>query len=330
MSGLVTAGFHHAGLVVRDAVRSVAFYHTLLGLELIDLVEPADGSVARRLVFADAAGTPGWMLVAREQPDAPKGGWGLGGVHHIALGTATAESQLMWKRRLMDAGVAVSGPYERGYFKSIYLSDPDGQIIEIATRGPGYAIDEPPDALGRTLMQPPARQLRGTRDDSGLHLMTHPEPVPEIVPSMILEGIHHVSGITRDLRQAGDFYERALGLRLVKQTVNQDDPTTLHWFWANYDGREVAKHSAMTLFGWPRGGRTARPGRGQTDYLAFRAADAAELDAWRDHFASLGIPTADVPGDAPFASIALAAPDGQSIRLTIDGLRFASTDDERL
>ena len=54
---------------------------------------------------------------------------------------------------------------------------------------------------------------------------------------MALHGIHHVTGHTDDLGAAGDFYEQALGLRLVKRSVNQDDPDTLHYFWANYDGR---------------------------------------------------------------------------------------------
>jgi glyoxalase family protein len=146
--------------------------------------------------------------------------------------------------------------------------------------------------------------------------------VPDITPAMALEGIHHISGITRDLDQAGEFYERTLGLRLVKKTVNQDDPTTLHYFWATYDGHEVAKHSAMTLFGWPRGGRTARAGRGQTEYVAFRAADADQLLSWRDHLLSSGIATSDVIDDGHFQSLAFAAPDGQALRLTTDGPGF--------
>ena len=44
---------------------------------------------------------------------------------------------------------------DRVYFKSIYLRDPDGHIVEIATEGPGFAVDEPPEALGQALMLPP-------------------------------------------------------------------------------------------------------------------------------------------------------------------------------
>src|SRR5687768_17358904 len=61
-----------------------------------------------------------------------------------------------WKRWLTDNGVRVNGPLDRHYFESIYFNDPDGTILEIATRGPGWAIDEPPDALGQEHRDPPA------------------------------------------------------------------------------------------------------------------------------------------------------------------------------
>src|SRR3712207_8640639 len=57
--------------------------------------------------------------------------------------------------------------------------------------------------------------------------------------------------ITDRLEAMGAFLEEGLGMRLVKRSVNQDDPGTRHWFWANYDGAAVAPHSSYTLFGWP-------------------------------------------------------------------------------
>ena len=47
-------------------------------------------------------------------------------------------------------------------------------------------------------------------------------------------------------------YEEALGLSVIKKSVNQDDPETPHWFWANYDGTRVLPYSSWTLFGWTR------------------------------------------------------------------------------
>src|SRR5690606_25542483 len=103
--------------------------------------------------------------------------------HHLALGTRDEETLLKWKRRLTDHGVKVTGPYDRGYFTSIYFSDPDGQILEIATRGPGYGIDASRDALGEMEM-PPESIVVGHRDEAEIAARTHPEPVPEITPDM--------------------------------------------------------------------------------------------------------------------------------------------------
>src|SRR5690606_3385417 len=155
-----------------------------------------------------------------------------GGIHHLALGVATPEAQLKWKRRLVDAGVSVTGPLDRGYFKSLYFQDPDGQILEIATAGPGYAVDEPAEALGREEVVPPPERLPDGRDEVAIARTTHPDPVPEVTPDMRLQGIHHITGLTDDLERADAFYQEALGLRLVKKTFNQDDARTRHWFWA--------------------------------------------------------------------------------------------------
>jgi glyoxalase family protein len=243
-------------------------------------------------------------------------------VHHLALGTRDEETQLKWKRRIADHGVPVSGPYDRGYFTSIYFTDPDGQILEIATRGPGYAIDEPADALGRTMQQPSSSILVGERDEAAIAARTHPEPVPVITPDMVLEGMHHISAITDDLDRAGEFYEEALGLSLIKKTINRDAPDIPHYFWARYDGSELAPHSALTLFGFPPRGHVAREGVGQTHHIAFRAGSADEQRAWRDHLQSLDIDVTPVLDRTYFTSIYFRAPDGLLLELATDGPGF--------
>lgn len=325
---LVTRGLHHVTMVSTDAPRTLAFYRGLLGLDLVKKTVNFDDPDAYHLYFGDDGGRPGTILTFFEWPRSRRGRWGVGGIHHLALGVATPEAQLKWKRRLVNAGVAVSGPLDRGYFRSLYFSDPDGQILEIATRGPGYAIDEPADALGRTLVQPPPERLPGGRDQEAITEATHPEPVPAVTPDMRLEGIHHISGITDDLGRAHDFYEAALGLRLVKKTLNQDDGVTQHWFWASYDGREVAPHSALTLFGWPGSDYLSRPGAGQTHHLAFRAADEEEQGAWREHLLSMGIEVTPVLDRSYFRSIYFRAPDGLLLEIATDGPGFAVDEPE--
>ncbi|NJD19961.1 MAG: glyoxalase, partial [Gemmatimonadetes bacterium] len=273
LPALSTRGFHHATMVSTDARRTLAFYRELLGIELVKKTVNFDDPSAYHLYFGNEGGRPGTILTFFEWPRTQRGQWGVGGVHHLALGVATPEAQLKWKRRLTHAGVRVSGPLDRGYFKSIYFADPDGQILEIATRGPGYAVDEPADALGRDLVVPPAERLPGGRDEAAIAAATWPEPVPVVTEDMRLEGIHHITGITDDLSRADAFYQEALGLSVVKKTYNQDDAKTLHWFWADYDGKTVGAHSALTLFAWPGTNRRARPGAGQTHHIAVRAKD---------------------------------------------------------
>ena len=159
MDSLITKGFHHITMVSTDARRTMRFYGGLLGLPLVKRTVNFDDPSSYHLYFGEGEGAPGTILTFFEWPRAARGGWGVGGVHHLALAVGTPEAQLMWKRRLSDAGVPVSGPYDRGYFRSIYFQDPDGQILEIATAGPGYDIDEPMEALGQRLIVPPSDRL---------------------------------------------------------------------------------------------------------------------------------------------------------------------------
>jgi glyoxalase family protein len=328
MKPLETLGFHHITMVSTSAPRTLAFYGGLLGFDLVKKTVNFDDPGAYHLYFGQDGGRPGTILTFFEWAHARRGHWGVGGVHHLALGVASPEAQLKWKRRLTDAGVPVSGPIDRGYFRSLYFADPDGQVLEIATVGPGYAIDEPADALGQRLVVPPAERLPGGRDEAAIEQLTHPERVPEITPDMILDGIHHITGITDDIERAGDFYERALGLRVVKKTFNQDDERTKHYFWAHYDGKTIGRHSALTLFGWEGSRYVSRPGAGQTHHIAFRAVSAEEQAAWREHLLALGIEVTTVRDRTYFESIYFHAPDGLLLEIATDGPGFAIDEPE--
>lgn len=320
---LSTAGIHHITMVSADAQRTVRFYRDVLGLGLVKKTVNFDDPGAYHLYFGDQTGAPGTILTFFEWGDAPHGRPGIGGVHHVALGVATDEALLKWKRRLTDAGVHTSGPYDRGYFTSLYFRDPDGQIVEIATAGPGYDIDEPVEALGQKLLLPPERIVVGHRDEAAIAALTHAEPVPVITPDMALHGIHHISGITDDLVRAGEFYEQALGLSMVKKTVNRDDPNQLHYFWGAYDGTRVAPHSSWTLFGWPGSWNRARGGVGQTHHVAFRAKDDDEQAAWVDHLRAMGVEPSPIMERTYFRSIYFRAPDGLLLEIATDGPGFA-------
>jgi len=78
-----------------------------------------------------------------------------GTVHHIAFRAADDDEQLKVCEQLVARGLNVTPVIDRQYFHSIYFREPNGILIEIATDGPGFLIDEPPDALGETLKLPP-------------------------------------------------------------------------------------------------------------------------------------------------------------------------------
>jgi len=326
MAPKMTRGFHHITMVSSNAPRTLAFYRDLLGLPLVKETVNFDDPSSAHLYLGNEGGQPGTLLTFFEWPKMRRGGWGVGGIHHLALGVETPEAQLRWKRRLMDARVSVSGPIDRGYFQSLYFQDPDGQVLEIATKGPGYGIDEPMDALGQRMILPPTGRLPGGRDETAIQTANHPDPVPVVTPDMALQGIHHITGMTNDLAEAHDFYEAALGLRLVKKTLNQDDGKTEHWFWAHYDGKEVGVSSALTLFGWPGSNHRARPGAGQTHHIAFRATSDEEQLEWRDHLLGMGLQVSTVMDRKYFKSIYFEAPDGLLLEIATDGPGFMSAE----
>lgn len=101
---------------------------------------------------------------------------------------------------------------------------------------------------------------------------------------MRFEGIHHVTCITGDAPRNVDFYARVLGLRLVKKSVNQDDPTVYHLFYADERGSSGAD---ITFFEYP-GARPGRAGVGMVHRVVFRVADEAALDFWAERLDAAG------------------------------------------
>jgi glyoxalase family protein len=94
---------------------------------------------------------------------------------------------------------------------------------------------------------------------------------------MKLEGVHHVTAITADAPRNVDFYAGLLGLRLVKKTVNQDDPTVYHLFYADERGDPG---SDITFFEYP-GARQGRAGAGMVHTVRWRASSGEALDFWQ-------------------------------------------------
>ena len=121
---------------------------------------------------------------------------------------------------------------------------------------------------------------------------------------MKLEGIHHVTCITADAPGNVDFYARVLGLRLVKKTVNQDDPTVYHLFYADERG---SAGSDITFFEYPDSPR-GRAGAGMVHRIAFRVGSEESLDFWQER----------VGGERNDGSLVFDDPEGLTLELVVD------------
>ena len=101
---------------------------------------------------------------------------------------------------------------------------------------------------------------------------------------MKLEGIHHITCITADAPRNVDFYARLMGLRMVKKTVNQDDPTVYHLFYGDELG---SPGMDLTFFEFP-GVPVGRAGDGMVHRIVWRVASAASLDFWAERLGGEG------------------------------------------
>jgi len=125
---------------------------------------------------------------------------------------------------------------------------------------------------------------------------------------MQLEGIHHITCITGDAPRNVDFYVRVLGLRLVKKTVNQDDPTVYHLFYADELGSAGADLTFFEYPGVPRG----RAGGGMVHRIVWRVASEAALDFWAERLGAHGIAT-----ERDGSRLRFADPEGLGLELAV-------------
>jgi glyoxalase family protein len=121
-----------------------------------------------------------------------------------------------------------------------------------------------------------------------------------------IDGIHHITLITGDAPANVDFYVRVLGLRLVKKTVNQDDPSVYHLYYSDEHGSPGAD---ITFFEYP-GAQRGTAGAGMISSIVHRVASEDALDFWQRRLEGEGIGVAREPGRLTFAD-----PEGMSHEL---------------
>jgi glyoxalase family protein len=110
-------------------------------------------------VYEMGPGGTGAELHVAVQPDLPSARQGAGGVHHVAFRTPDGDYDA-WADRLNSLGLPNSGKVDRYWFRSLYFREPNGILFEIATEGPGFAVDEDEATLGEKVVLPPFLESR--------------------------------------------------------------------------------------------------------------------------------------------------------------------------
>jgi glyoxalase family protein len=164
--GAPIAGVAGATISLTGFERTAAVLTDVLGFRL-----SAEEGNRYRFTASPVAG--GWLDIVCE-PDASAGTGGVGSVHHIAFRALDDAAQLEWRELLVGQGYDVSPVMDRHYFRSIYFREPGGVLFEIATDGPGFTVDESPEALGTELRLPPWLEARRDRIVAKLPVLRTP------------------------------------------------------------------------------------------------------------------------------------------------------------
>ncbi len=144
-------GFSHPTLLLEGFEQTANLLTDVFGMTQ---VQQAGARFRFSAADGNGAGIAGGQVDVEVRPNEQPGGMGAGVVHHIAWRAKDDAAQLAWREILVEKGLDVTPVMDRDYFHSIYFREPGGILFEIATDPPGFAIDEPADALGSQLKLP--------------------------------------------------------------------------------------------------------------------------------------------------------------------------------
>lgn len=174
--------WHHPDIPENYAIRG--FYSVILSIpnfedlapiliEILNFQEVGKttwlDSKTPAIIFQTVEGRgPGAEIWLLEEPKKTRSRLGAGGVHHVAFRVIDEAQERKWRSHLVDSGLYVSNVIDRFWFRSIYFRVSNDILFEIATDGPGFAIDEDLDALGEKLVLPPFLEARRMEIEAGL------------------------------------------------------------------------------------------------------------------------------------------------------------------
>ncbi len=124
--------------------------------------------------YAVGEGRSGQYVDVRELASAPRGAWGTGSIHHIAWRVEDDAHEAEVRESVADAGAHPTPVIDRFWFKSVYFKEPGGVLFELATDGPGFAVDEDAAHLGETLVLPPWLEPERAAIEAALPTVTMP------------------------------------------------------------------------------------------------------------------------------------------------------------
>jgi glyoxalase family protein len=169
---------------------SVPAEHQIRGLHAVRAWERENTPTAEFLMstmgFTDFGAEDGWHrygvgdggsgkhIEICEMPGVPRGAWGRGTMHHVAWRVPDDQTELAVRARVEEAHRRPTEVIDRFWFKSVYFLEPGGVLFEIATDGPGFAVDEDPATLGDHLVLPPWLEPYRERIEAGLPPLTTP------------------------------------------------------------------------------------------------------------------------------------------------------------
>jgi len=168
----------------------VAVEHQIRGLDgarlwLRDL-GPTEALLAAVMGFTRIGEESGWVrwgidgggsgarLELAQRPETPRGAWGTGAIHHLAWRVDDDAHQLALRAAIAAAGPHPTPVIDRFWFKSVYFKEPGGVLFELATDGPGFAVDEVLEKLGESLVLPPWLEPQRAGIEEALPVLTAP------------------------------------------------------------------------------------------------------------------------------------------------------------
>jgi glyoxalase family protein len=162
-------GLEGARLKERDLEPTTKFLTSVLGFRHV----ASEHGWHRYGVGTDRSGT---YVDLQAAPEARRGAWGVGSIHHLAWRVDDGAHQLQLRETIEKAGRRPTPVIDRFWFESVYFREPGGVLFELATDGPGFSVDEDPKYLGESLVLPPWLQPQRAAIESMLPPLHAPAP----------------------------------------------------------------------------------------------------------------------------------------------------------